>query len=63
MSPQYKIRRVVHQFVRRYLKATSANASHGHIRLAAGPFAALDESRRLGNRQAIPSSESGVRHG
>lgn len=58
MSQLSKIRRVVHRLVQRYLRATAADASHGYIPLATGPFGALDESRRLGARQ-----ESGVRHG
>ncbi|MCI3270607.1 hypothetical protein [Streptomyces cylindrosporus] len=58
MSQQSKIRRLVHRLVQRYLRATAANASHGYIPLATGPFGALEESRRLGARQ-----ESGVRHG
>ncbi|MFJ8107996.1 hypothetical protein [Streptomyces sp. NPDC096132] len=57
MSQQYKIRRVVHRLIQRYLRATAANASDGYIPLATGPFGALDESRRLGARQ-----ESGFRH-
>ncbi|WP_159391785.1 hypothetical protein [Streptomyces viridochromogenes] len=57
MSQQYKIRRAMHRLVQRDLRATAANASHGYIPLATGPFGALDESRRLGARQ-----ESGFRH-
>ncbi|MEU9987885.1 hypothetical protein AB0E10_14000 [Streptomyces sp. NPDC048045] len=63
MSQQYKIRRAVHYLVQRYINATSANAAHSHIPLATGPFAALDESRRLYARQAMSPDESGVRHG
>ncbi|MCX5250734.1 hypothetical protein OG895_37000 [Streptomyces sp. NBC_00201] len=57
MSQQHTIRRAMHRFVQRYLRATAANASHGYIPLATGPFGALDESRRLGAPQ-----ESGFRH-
>ncbi|MDO0912888.1 hypothetical protein QQM39_19170 [Streptomyces sp. DT2A-34] len=57
MSQQYKICRVVHRLVQRYLCATATDASHGYIPLATGPFGAFDESRRLGARQ-----ESGFRH-
>ncbi|WP_432198570.1 hypothetical protein [Streptomyces sp. bgisy027] len=63
MPQQYKIRRVVHRLVQRYLRATAANASHGHIHLATGPFGALDESRRLDARQTPPPAASGLRHG
>lgn len=57
------LRRLVHQFVQRYINATSANAAHSHNPLAAGPFGALDESRRLDDRQVRPRTESGFRHG
>lgn len=63
MPQQYKIRRVVHRLVQHYLRATAANASHGHIPLATGPFGVLDEFRRRDARQAPPPNASALRHG
>ncbi|SOE32575.1 hypothetical protein SAMN05442782_9539 [Streptomyces sp. OK228] len=63
MPQQYKVRHVVHRLVRRYIRATAADAPHSYIPLATGPFGVLDESRRLDARQTLPPSEAGVRHG
>ena len=63
MLQQYKVRRAVHRLVRRYICATSANASHSYIPLATGSFGVLDDSRRLDGRQVLPANEAGPHHG
>ncbi|MEV1068569.1 hypothetical protein [Streptomyces sp. NPDC050263] len=63
MYQQYKVRHVVHRLVRRYIRASAANASHSYIPLATGPFGVLDDSRRLDGRQALPPNEAGPRQG
>ncbi|MGW6909262.1 hypothetical protein [Streptomyces sp. NPDC054940] len=63
MPQQYKIRRVVHRLVQRYIHSTAANTAHSYTPLDTGPFGALDESRRVDARQTPPPNEAGLRHG
>ncbi|MGW1374691.1 hypothetical protein ACWD6P_10530 [Streptomyces sp. NPDC002446] len=62
MPQRHMIRRAIRRLVQLYSDAAKANAAHGHIPLATGPFGPLDESRRLDRRQPPAGDRTGARH-